>query len=158
MPLKKTAKKKTTSKRARPEPVIVGWREWVDLPDCGVIGVKAKIDTGARTSALHAIGLVELDGGTRVRFDIRPRQRSSIGMTTVECDVFDRRRIRSSNGRTEIRPVILTTLRLAGVTKMIELTLTNRDEMGFRMLIGRQALRRHFLIDPTTSFRGGGAP
>ncbi|GJM39056.1 MAG: hypothetical protein DHS20C19_24230 [Acidimicrobiales bacterium] len=149
------AKKRT---RKRIEPVVIGWREWVDLPDLGVTGVKAKIDTGARTSALHAIGLVELDGGDRVRFDIRPRQRTRVGMATVECDVVDRRHIRSSNGRTEVRPVIRTQLQLAGVTKTIELTLTNRDEMGFRMLIGRQALRRHFMIDPATSFRGAEAP
>ncbi|MDW3220416.1 MAG: RimK/LysX family protein [Acidimicrobiales bacterium] len=155
-PSKPSRPKKRARKRI--DPVVIGWREWIDLPDLGVTGVKAKVDTGARTSALHAIGLVEIDGGDRVRFEIRPRQRNRIGMATVECDVVDRRRIRSSNGRTEIRPVIRTSLQLAGVTKTIELTLTNRDEMGFRMLIGRQALRRHFLVDPATSFRGAEAP
>ena len=135
---------------------VIGWREWVALPDLGVPRIKAKIDTGARTSALHAFRLEEfLEGDTLwARFEIHPDQRSARNAIVVTTPVFEHRRIRSSNGVVQNRPVIRTTLEALGQPLTIDLTLTNRDEMGFRMLIGRAALRRRFLVDPTRSYYG----
>ena len=136
---------------------VIGWREFVGLPDFGVSGIKAKIDTGARTSALHAFRLEQfLEGDTLwARFEIHPEQRSSRNALTVITPIVEHRRIRSSNGTVQNRPVIRTTLEAVGQKFAIDLTLTNRDEMGFRMLIGRAALRRRFLVDPARSYYGG---
>ena len=146
-----------TKRKVPRERVVIGWREWVGLPDCGVDHLKAKIDTGARTSALHAFRLREfIDGGVpHVRFEIHPDQRTSRNAVEVTAKVVDRRKIRSSNGTVQVRPVIRTTLDAVGQRFPIDITLTNRDEMGFRMLIGRAALRRRFLVDPSRSFFGG---
>ncbi|MEZ5246885.1 MAG: RimK/LysX family protein [Acidimicrobiales bacterium] len=137
---------------------VLGWREWVALPDCGVSRIKAKIDTGARTSALHAFRLEEFVEGDTLwaRFEVHPDQRSSRNALTVIAPIVEHRRIRSSNGTVQSRPVIETTLEVLGQRFTIDLTLTNRDEMGFRMLIGRAALRRRFLVDPSRSYYGGG--
>lgn len=136
---------------------VIGWREWVALPDCGAARIKAKIDTGARTSTLHAFRLEELvcDGISMARFEIHPEQRSSRNAIEVTVPIAEYRRVRSSNGVVQNRPVIQTTLEVLGQQFKIDLTLTNRDEMGFRMLIGRAALRRRFLVDPTRSYYGG---
>lgn len=136
---------------------IIGWREWVTLGDLGDVRLKAKIDTGARTSALHAFELEEFtEGDTRwARFGIHPEQRSARNAVTVTAPILEYRRIRSSNGVVQNRPVIRTTLDVLGQHFPIDLTLTNRDEMGFRMLIGRAALRKRFLVDPTKSYYGG---
>jgi len=136
---------------------VIGWREFVALPDCGVSLIKAKVDTGARTSALHAFRLEEFIEGETLwaRFEIHPEQRSSRNALTVIAPIIEHRRIRSSNGTVQNRPVIRTTLDALGRQFMIDLTLTNRDEMGFRMLIGRAALRRRFLVDPSRSYYGG---
>ena len=138
----------------------VGWREWARLPDFGVPAIKVKIDTGARTSALHAfkLRLSERHGRQWAHFEIHPHQRSAAGAVRVECPVVGRRRVRSSNGDVEERPVIRTTIELAGVRWPVDITLTNRDEMGFRMLIGRAAVRRRFVVDPSRSYLGGGSP
>lgn len=135
----------------------VGWREWVALPRLDTPWIKAKIDTGARSSALHAFGLEEFerDGAPWVRFEIHPWQRSSDDPISAETPVVDIRTVRSSNGSSERRPVIATTLQLTEREIPIELTLTRRDEMGFRLLIGRQTLRGRFLVDPERSFMGG---
>lgn len=137
---------------------MVGWREWVALPDFGVPRIKAKVDTGARTSVLHAFRVQEFVEADTLwaRFEIHPAQRSSRDSRTVIAPVVEHRRIRSSNGSVQNRPVIRTTLEILGQQFTIDLTLTNRDEMGFRMLIGRVALRRRFLVDPTRSYYGGG--
>jgi hypothetical protein len=142
--------------RRAPLPAI-GWREWVHLPDLGAVTLKAKVDTGARTSALHAFALrrFTVDGVEWVRFDIHPDQRSGIGSTTVECPVADWRTVRSSSGHSERRPVIRTTLEVVQQRLLTEVTLTNRDEMGFRMLLGRAALRKRFVVDPGRSYFGG---
>ncbi|MEQ8841637.1 MAG: RimK/LysX family protein [Acidimicrobiales bacterium] len=144
------------SEPSRPKTVI-GWREWVGLPDCGVPRIKAKVDTGARTSALHAFSLEEfVEGDTLwVRFEVHPDQRSSEGAVIVTAPIVEHRRIRSSNGTVQNRPVIRTTLEAVNHRIPIDVTLTNRDEMGFRMLIGRAALRKRFLVDPTRSYCGG---
>jgi len=136
---------------------VVGWREWVALPDWGVPAIKAKIDTGARTSALHAFDIetTERRGVIWARFVVHPWQESRADEVVVEAPLLERRAVRSSSGTARMRPVVLTTVRLAGHDVPIEVTLTRRDEMGFRMLIGRQALRRRFVVDPARSYLGG---
>ena len=140
---------------------IVGWREWVTLPGAGVPWIKAKIDTGARTSSLHAFDVEEFrgdDGTDSVRFGVRPWQDSDEDAVVVEFPVHDRRQVRSSSGHTEERIVVLMDVTLHGRTQTVEMTLSNRDEMGFRMLIGREALRDGFLVAAGESFLGGRAP
>jgi hypothetical protein len=141
----------------------IGWREWVALPELGVSAVKAKIDTGARSSSLHAwdVTIVEANGRgprrARVRFVLHPRQRDLAETVEAEVDLVAVRAVRSSNGEVENRPVIRTPVVIDGRRYAIELTLTRRDEMGFRMLLGRRALRRRFVIDPGRSFLCGGS-
>ena len=140
---------------------IVGWREWVTLPGAGVPWIKAKIDTGARTSSLHAFEVEEFradDGTDSVRFGVRPWQDSDEDAVVVEFPVHDRRLVRSSSGHSEERVVVLMDVTLHGRTQTVEMTLSNRDEMGFRMLIGREALRDGFLVAAGESFLGGRAP
>lgn len=153
----------TSGRRRRSESrprVVVGWREWVALPDWGVEHVKAKIDTGARTSALHAFGLEPFrrDDEEWVRFHVHPWQRSAADDVPVEAPLIGRRSVRSSSGVSNMRPVVRTTVELGGRSLAIEVTLTRRDTMGFRMLIGRQALRRNFVVDPAASYLGGRPP
>lgn len=128
--------------------MTVGWREWASLPDLDRAWLKAKIDTGARSSSLHAFDLTffERDGVDWVRF------RTQRNAPLVEAPLVERRSVKSSSGTSEVRPVIHTTLTLGSVTHQIELTLTNRDEMGFPMLVGRQSLRGFFQVDPDRSF------
>jgi len=136
---------------------IAGWREWVVLPDLGISAIKAKLDTGARTSALHAFELetIEREGVEYARFEVHPDQDSNKGSVRVEARIQEWRRVRSSNGTSQLRPLIHTSIDLLGERWEIDLTLTNRDEMGFRMLLGRQALRRRILIDAGASYLGG---
>ena len=138
----------------------IGWREWVALPDLGVTRIKAKIDTGARSSALHAFDLERFRrrGNDMVRFTIHTLQRSSKRVIVAEAEMLDERVVRSSNGVNALRPVILTRVELLGESWPIELTLASRDEMGFRMLLGRQAVRGRFLIDPGRSYLAGRPP
>ena len=147
---------KDSKNRNRQLPVI-GWREWVVLPEFGIRRIKAKVDTGARSSAIHAIHVKEFErnGQLWVRFQVHPMQRSTKVVNTAEAIVIDRRAIRSSSGKATIRPVIKTTVKILGVEFDVELTLANRDEMGFRMLLGREAFRNRFLIDPGNSYFGG---
>jgi hypothetical protein len=141
---------------------IAGWREWVGLPELGVPWIKAKLDTGARSSSLHAYDIVLIPGGTgradRVRFWVRPWQESDEDAVVHECDVHDIRTVRSSSGHVQKRYVVLLEVTLMGRTITAEVTLSNRDEMGFRMLVGRQALRQGFVVDSARSFAGGRAP
>ncbi len=133
---------------------VIGWREWVGLPELGIPAVKAKIDTGARTSALHAVNVERFRkrGKPWVRFEVHPHQRDVENSVVTEAIVIDERTIRNSGGTAEHRPVILTTVDLGPTSLQIELTLTNRALMGFRMLLGREAVRNRFYIDPGTSF------
>jgi len=130
------------------------------LPELGIDRIKAKIDTGARSSSIHASDLEQRRrrGETWVRFVIHPRQRSVEEEVEVHAKVLEFRSIRSSNGTSSMRPVIVTPVTVLGVTWPIELTLASRDEMGFRMLLGRQAVRHRFLVDPGRSYFGGGEP
>ena len=149
-------RKRNRDRKERDLPVV-GWREWVALPDQGIETIKAKVDTGARTSSLHAFDLETFRKRNReyVRFNVHPEQRSAKYETEVEAPVLEWRRVKSSSGHAERRPVILATIELLGLRWRVELTLTRRDEMGFRMLLGRQAIRGRFLVDPGTSFRNG---
>lgn len=135
----------------------IGWREWVALPEFRVRGIKAKIDTGARTSALHAYDVeIFRERGVRMaKFEIHPFQRTTTRTIHAEAEVVEQRWITSSNGERSLRPVILTTMEWLDQSIEIELTLTNRDSMGFRMLLGREAIRGRFLVDPGRSFLGG---
>jgi hypothetical protein len=136
---------------------VIGWREWVALPDLGVRTVKAKVDTGARTSSLHAFDLQEFrkDSQDWVRFTIHPEQRSAKREKSVEARIHEWRNVRPSSGEAELRPVILTSIEILGETWEVELTLTRRDSMGFRMLLGRQAVRGYLIVDPGRSFLNG---
>ena len=143
--------------KTRSERTTIGWREWIALPEWGVPYIKAKIDTGARTSALHAFDIetIEIDGEPWARFAIHPWQDSSSDVVMVEAPLLEQRQVRSSSGTSKERPVVLTTVELAGQRVPIEVTLTRRDEMGFRMLVGRQALRRRYVVDPGRSYLAG---
>ncbi len=164
MVIKKTSKKKTVSKdksaetpllpRKKPVKKTIGWREWVRLPDLYSGRIKAKVDTGARTSALHAFKITPFskDGASYVRFIIHPLQRLREPEVSCVALVIDNRDITDSGGRIEHRYVIRTSLKLGKRRWPIELTLTNRDQMGFRMLIGRQALRGRYVVDTGRSF------
>ncbi|MCA9135906.1 MAG: ATP-dependent zinc protease [Planctomycetales bacterium] len=143
-------------KDSRTKPII-GWREWVSLPDLGIKFIKAKIDTGARSSSLHAFDLELYEQGDQqwARFKVNPVQRNEHWEIVSTAPVIDMRSIRSSSGQAEIRPVVKTNVVLMGQTFEIELTLTDRNQMGFRMLLGREAFRRRFLIDPGKSYHSG---
>ncbi|WP_297732825.1 ATP-dependent zinc protease [uncultured Maricaulis sp.] len=134
--------------------IIVGWREWVGLPELGDARVKAKIDTGARTSAIHAwkIQPFEREGEAWVRFELHPNQDDNKTRLACEAKVIDSRVIKSSNGQEQKRYVIRTPLRIGAHVWPIELTLTRRDEMGFRMLVGRTALKPGALVNPSKSY------
>jgi hypothetical protein len=138
----------------------LGWREWIALPDWNVEFLKAKVDTGARTSSLHAPHLewFHRDGVPWVRFEVQPWQRTDSDALTVEAAVVSTRDIRSSSGELEHRPVVHTVVVIAGEPLVAEVTLTRRDQMGFRMLLGRQALRERFVVDPGESYLGGRPP
>ena len=138
----------------KPAPVI-GWREWVALPALNIGQVKAKIDTGARSSCLHAFDVIVSKKGAyqMAHFRVFPRQDDVSRSVRCAAELRDFRWIRSSNGRREYRPVIQTSLEMGGESWPIDLTLTSRDAMGFRMLLGREAIRGRFVVDPGRSFR-----
>lgn len=139
---------------------VIGWRERVALPELAIASVKAKIDTGARSSALHAFDIeyFKKDKTDFVRFKVHPHQRSNQKTITTEAPLLEMRQIRNSGGQAETRPVIITQVSTHDQQWPIELTLTNRDVMGFRMLLGRQAVRKRFLVDPGQSYLQSSAP
>jgi len=136
---------------------VIGWREWVGLPDLAVNAIKAKIDTGARSSALHAFNVktIRKQGADWVSFDIHPLQRNAKLTIHIEYPMTTMRKVKSSSGHETFRPVIATDLLIMDRRIPIELTLVNRDTMGFRMLLGRTAIRRKFLVNPSKSFLAG---
>lgn len=127
----------------------VGWYEWITLSDLGLPPILAKVDTGAKTSALHAfrIDLFEENGIKKISFGIHPYKHSNEAIT-CEAELHDYRSVTDSGGHTEERYVIRTPITLGDQTWPIEITLTNRDNMSFRMLLGRSALRHRFLVNP----------
>ncbi|MCF7825199.1 MAG: RimK/LysX family protein [Candidatus Marinimicrobia bacterium] len=136
---------------------IIGWREWVGLPDFGIKSIKVKVDTGARSSSLHVYDLHEYkkDGETWARFKVHPVQRKTVITVDVDTRVLEYRRVRSSSGKASIRPVVITSIELLGESWPVELTLASRDKMGFRMLLGREAFRGRFLVDAGQSYYNG---
>ena len=137
--------------------ITIGWREWIDLPELGLEAIKVKVDTGARTSALHAyhIELFNRDGRAWVRFVTQPEQYNPARTVKCEAALKDIRYITNSGGQREERYVIETQLNLGGKQWPIELTLTNRRKMKFRMLLGRHAMRNQLLVDPGKSYMTG---
>ncbi len=139
------------------QPVTIGWREWVSLPDLGIAAVKAKLDTGARTSSLHAVDIEPFRKRKSkwVRFNVHPDQRDTSATVTCEAPLLHQRVVRSSSGNEMLRPVIETHVTLLGQRWPIEVTLASRDAMGFRMLLGRNGLPPGFVVDPHRSFYAG---
>ena len=137
--------------------IILGWREWVSLPDLNIPAIKAKIDTGARTSALHTFHLEtsKEHGRHLVRFGLHPLQRRKDIRLNCVAEVTDYRRVSDSGGHHEMRYVIKTPIILAGKLWDIEITLTDRESMQFRMLLGRTAMAGQFTVDPQASYLTG---
>ncbi|PLX40024.1 MAG: ATP-dependent zinc protease [Hyphomicrobiales bacterium] len=149
------------SKKHKWPPIIIGWREWIGLPDLDGACIKAKIDSGARTSSVHAWNIRTRRGpdGWQATFDLHPNQDDNSHVLTVTAPIIGMREIRSSSGHVQERIVIRTRLQLAERVWPIEMTLSRRDEMGFRMLLGRSAMRGgHVLVDPSRSFLAGNRP
>lgn len=136
--------------------IVIGWREWLCLPELGIQQIKAKIDTGARTSALHTFSLeTGRDKGVRIaRFGVHPLQDDTDTVVWCEAPIVDERNVRDSGGHREWRYVIETPMELAGRRWPVEITLTDRDTMLFRMLVGRTAMSA-LRVDPTASFLTG---
>ncbi|ELR96533.1 RimK/LysX family protein [Gloeocapsa sp. PCC 73106] len=132
----------------------IGWREVISLPQLEIPRIKAKIDTGARSSALHAFHIhkFEQNGLEMVSFEVHPHQRDTHLTINTTAELLGYKEVKNSGGQVQNRPVIQTTIELNGQKWKIELTLTNRDLMGFRMLLGRQAVRGRFLVNPGRSF------
>lgn len=148
------------NKGAREQLSRLGWREWVELPQLGLEHIKAKVDTGARTSALHAFDLETYRerGVLMVRFRIHPVQRRKDIEKSCVAEVIDKRSVTDSGGHREKRLVIATPVQLGGQCWDIEMTLTKRDNMQFRMLLGRTAIKGKFLVDPGRSYIVGKKP
>ena len=138
----------------------IGWREWVALPELGIDRIKAKIDTGAKTSSLHAfdIRVFGAGGGQKVRFGIHPLQRNTDIVIYCEADIKELRTVTDSGGHSEARYVICTTLSLGNQRWPIEMTLARRDNMKYRMLLGRSALRGRAVIDVDQTYQHGLSP
>jgi len=131
--------------------IIVGWREYVDLPDWGIEGVLAKVDTGARTSSLHVRDIQDLPGN-RVRFEVVLSRKATAAAIPVEAKLVRMARITPSSGVRQRRRVIRTTMRLGGVDRTVEISLVCRKAMLCRMLVGRLALEDGFLVDPAQRY------
>ena len=136
---------------------VLGWREWIGFPDIGIDQIKAKVDTGARTSCLHAFMVepFERDGIAWVRFDIHPSQTDNSKVIRCEAPVLDQRVVRDSGGHEELRYVIATTMNIGPHQHQVEVTLSDRDTMKFRVLLGRTAIQGLFVVDPSRSYLVG---
>lgn len=139
------------------EPLQLGWREWVGLPDLGIHRIKAKVDTGARTSALHAFAVEPYseNGVQKVHFQLHPFKRDLDVVVDCHADVLDSRSVRDSGGHQEQRWVIRTMVEIGSYSWPIEMTLTSREDMLFRMLLGRTAMAGRVVVNPELSFLQG---
>lgn len=135
----------------RDEPIVIGFAEFVDFPKWGIIGLRGKIDTGAKTSALHVSNIRELGNG-RVGFDVRLHRRRVDRTVHVEAKILRRGRVRPSSGDVQTRLFVTATLRIGVVEREIEVSLVDRENMIFRMLVGRTAIPPGFLVDPTRRY------
>lgn len=142
------------------EILTLGWREWIGLPELGLSDIKAKVDTGARTSTLHAFEVRPFSehGNQRVEFKIHPKQRDSELVVSCIADILDERVVTDSGGHKEARLVIVTPLTIGPYSWPIEMTLTSRDSMMFRMLLGRTAIEGLALVNPSKSYLVGKKP
>lgn len=133
---------------------ILGWREWVSLPELGIDRMKVKVDTGAKNSALHAYNssLISKNGEDWIHFDIHPDQNDDATVKSCTVRLIDLRWVTNSGGTREKRFVIETPIRIGDKEWPIIITLSNRDEMGFRMLVGRSAIKGKYMVDPARSF------
>jgi len=131
-------------------PITIGWKEWISLPDLGIERLKAKIDTGARTSSLHTYYTEPFykKGALMLRFGVHPMQKQSFPALDCEALVTDKRLIKTSSGEEQYRYIIVTNIKMGSFLFPVELSLANRDTMKFRMLLGRTALKSRFIIDP----------
>ncbi len=138
--------------------LLVGWCEWVVIPTLGIPAIRAKIDTGARTSSLHAINIERYrkNGVDRVRFEVEPLRRYTRLRIPCDTEVIDQRAVKDSGGHSEDRLVVRTTIQLQAFTKSVELTLTERPNMRFRMLIGRTTMVPDMIVNPAVSYHLGG--
>ncbi len=134
----------------------IGWREWLAIPELGIKGIKAKVDTGARSSCLHThdyeIYTCEDTGVERVRFHLHPLTRTEKIELTCDAEVTSTREVKDSGGHVELRPFITVTVQLGEIEWEVEFSLSNREGMKFRMLLGRTALKDRFLVDPTDCY------
>lgn len=132
----------------------IGWREWCTLPDLGITKIKCKVDTGARTSSIHAydVEITRRFGQEVVTFKVHSLQRNTRRVEQCSAPLLEWRQVTDSGGKRTLRPVIQTSLKLGGISKVIQVTLIARDQMGFRMLLGREALKKTWVVDPAKSF------
>lgn len=138
---------------------LIGWREWMSLPDLGVPAIKVKVDTGAHTSALHAFALEPYYNDRnewRIRFGLHPKQHQQTPELWCDALITDYREVTDSGGHKELRYIISTCFILGAWQWEGEVTLTDRETMSFRMLLGRSAMKEFFLVDPSQSFLLGG--
>ena len=136
---------------------VLGWREWIGFPDLGISQIKAKVDTGARTSCLHAflVEPFEQEGMPWVRFSIHPRQNNASEVINCTAPVLAKRVVRDSGGHEELRYVIETQISIGDRVHTVEVTLTDRDTMKFRVLLGRTAIRNLYVVDSGRSYVRG---
>lgn len=141
----------------RDSPILLGWREWIGLPGLGIDRIKAKVDTGARTSCLHTFAMETYreHGERRVRFWVHPIQGNTEHVVECDAGVVDERMVSDSGGHREQRLVIVTPICLGDTLWPIEMTLTNRDTMRFRMLLGRTAMADRVAVRPHASYLAG---
>lgn len=139
------------------EPLQLGWREWCALPELGIPAIKAKVDTGAKTSCLHTFSIesYNVDGADYVRFKVHPLQNNDQVILECTAPVKDERIVSDSGGHKELRYIIDTTVLIGDKSRLIEMSLTNRDSMRFRMLLGRRAMEENTVVDPAASYLNG---